>query len=132
MSSTTNYKIETNSALENLVNLDLENHKLKDIAVLFLKAMNDWPTPNQYIIADFVTEFKGYFGSPLSIKKIDSKGFDGQNAWQLEAGGSITEAIDISSKFCNENDFDNILKNILDFYEQEFKRLAVTPKVTAS
>lgn len=124
MSNKINNKIETYSVLEDLVDLDLADHKLKDIAVLFLSAMNDWPTPNQYFIADFVKELKGYFGSPLSIEKIDGKKFDGRNAWQVEAGSSIAEVIDMSTRFYSESNFDNILKNILDFYEQELGKEA--------
>lgn len=122
MSITTNNKIETIPVLENLIENDSTNHKLKDIAILFLNAMNDWPTPNQYEIAAFVEEFKEYFGSPLAIKKINIKKFDGQNAWQLESGSSIVEAINISTTFLNESNFDNILKNVLDFYGQDFRK----------
>ena len=113
-------KIETYSTLWNLVEIDKADHKTKDIAVLFLNAMNDWITPNQNKITDFVKEVKEYFGSPLTIQKIDARKFTGQNAWQLETGNSIVKMIDISEKFCNESDFDNIVNKFLDFYEQEF------------
>lgn len=115
-------KIETYSTLWSLVDLDQTDHKLKEIAVLFLNAMNDWPTQDQHKIADFDKELKEYFGSPLTIEKIQLKKFNGKNAWQVEAGSSIVEVIDTSTRFCNESNFDNILKNILDFYEQEFKK----------
>ena len=36
--------------------------------------------------------------------------------------GSIFEVVDTSARFCNESNFDNILKNILAFHEQEFKK----------
>ena len=49
-------KIETYSTLWSLVDLDQTDHKLKEIAVLFLNAMNDWPTQDQYKIADFDKE----------------------------------------------------------------------------
>jgi len=115
-------KIETYSTLWSLVDLDQTDHKLKEITVLFLNAMNDWPTYDQHKIADFIKELKEYFGSPLTIEKIDARKFNGQNAWQVEAGSSIAELIDTSTRFCNENSFDNIVKNILDFYEQEFNK----------
>ncbi|MFY7733540.1 MAG: hypothetical protein ACOVSR_08650 [Bacteroidia bacterium] len=95
---------------------------MKDIATLFLNAVNDWPTQDQSKIADFVQELKEYFGSPLTVEKIDARKFNGQNAWQVEAGISIAELIETSTSFCNESNFDNILKNILDFYEQEFNK----------
>ncbi|MBL0104703.1 MAG: hypothetical protein IPP51_13615 [Bacteroidetes bacterium] len=113
-------KIETYSTLWSLVDLDQEDHKLKEITVLFLNAMNDWPTYNQHKIADFVRELNEYFGSPLTIEKIDARKFNGHNIWQCVAGSSIAELIDTSARFCNENSFDKIVENILDFYEQEF------------
>lgn len=115
-------KIETYSTLWSLVDIDQTDHKLKDIATLFLNAMNDWPTQDQHKIVDFVKELKEYFGSSLTIEKIDARKFTGQNAWNVEAGSSIAELIDTSTRFCNESNFDNILKNIIDFYEQEFNK----------
>jgi len=122
-------KIETYSTLWSLVDLDKTDHKTKDIATLFLTAMNDWITPNQRIIADFVKEVKEYFGSPLTILKINTIKFNGQNAWQYETGGLIAELIDLSVKFCNESNFDNIVKNFLDFYEQEFEKIDFIAKL---
>jgi hypothetical protein len=123
-------KIETYSTLWSLVDIDHTDHKLKNIATLFLNTMNDWPSAGQYKIADFVKELKEYFGSPLTIEKIGSKKFNGQNAWEVEAGSSIAELIDTSARLFNESNFDNILKNILDFYEQEFNKTDFIAKLT--
>ncbi|MDH5379722.1 MAG: hypothetical protein OEW75_02650 [Cyclobacteriaceae bacterium] len=116
-------KIETYDTLWNLVDLDTENHKVKDIATLFLKAMNDWPTMNQTLISDFIQEFKTYFGTPLTIEKLNTNKFNGQNAWQLEAGSSMAELIEISTRFCNESDIDKIIDNILNHYNKEFNKV---------
>lgn len=116
-------KIETYDTLWSLVDLDIEDHKVKDIATLFLNAMNDWPTMNQSIISDFVRELKAYFGTPLTIEKLDTNKFNGQNAWQLEAGSSIADLIDISARFCNESNFDKIITNILNHYNKEFNKV---------
>lgn len=116
-------KIETYETLWSLVDLDTENHKVKDIATLFLNAMNDWPTMNQTLITDFIRELKNYFGEPLTIEKLDSIKFNGQNAWQLEAGSSIADLIDISTQFCNESEFDKIIDIILNYYNKEFKKV---------
>lgn len=118
-----NNKITTYSTLWNLVDIDKKDHKLKDIATLFLNAMNDWPTYNQTDIQDFIKELKTYFGFPLTIEKIDKKKFDGQNAWQDEAGSSIAELIDTSTRFCNEPDFDKIIDNVLKYYNDEFNKV---------
>lgn len=116
-------KIETYNTLWSLVDLDAENHKVKDIATLFLNAMNDWPTMNQTLISDFIHELKNYFGEPLTIEKLDSNKFNGQNAWQLEAGSAIADLIDISTQFCNESEFDKIIDNILNYYNKEFNKV---------
>ncbi|NEU08626.1 hypothetical protein GZH53_09915 [Flavihumibacter sp. R14] len=123
-------KIETYSIFRNLVAIDHTNHKLKDLASLFLNAMDDWPKQDQDKIADFVHELKEYFGSPLTMEKINAMKFNRQNAWQVEAGSSIIELIDTSKTFCSESNFDNILKRILDFYEQEFKTTDFIAKLT--
>ncbi|MBU8883042.1 hypothetical protein KSK37_08110 [Kaistella sp. DKR-2] len=109
-------KITTYSALFNLVDIDTIEPKQKDIAKLFLNAMNDWPTYNQKEISDFIKELKDYFGNPLTIEKISAKKFNGQNAWQIEAGSSIADLINISTKFYNESDFDKIVENFLNHY----------------
>lgn len=62
-------KIKIYSTLWNLVDIDKKDHKLKDIATLFLNAINDWPTYNQTEIQEFIKELKAYFGSPLTIDK---------------------------------------------------------------
>ncbi|SHH79378.1 EF-Tu C-terminal domain-related protein [Winogradskyella jejuensis] len=116
-------KIETYDTLWSLVDLDTENHKVKDIAKLFLNAMNDWPTLNQTLISDFIKEFKTFFGKPLTIEKLNTKKFNGQNTWQLEAGSSIAELMSISTRFCNESDFDKITANILNHYNKEFNKV---------
>lgn len=109
-------KIATYSQLEGLVCADPNEHGLKQIAKLFLTAMNDWPTYNQLKIAEFIKEFKEYFGVPLTIKKIKSKRFDKHNGWQMESGGSIADLLDISERFCNQPDFDKIVELLLDYY----------------
>ena len=116
-------KIKTYSTLWNLVDTDTKDHKLKNIATLFLNAMNDWPTNNQTNIADFIKELKEYFGSLLTIEKIDTKKFNGQNAWQVEAGSSIAELINTSTKFCNQSDFDKIIDSFLNYYNDEFNKV---------
>jgi hypothetical protein len=115
--------IETYETLWDLVELDTKAHAIKDLAKFFLTAMNDWRTLNQVMIVEFVAELKNYFGSPLTIKAIDSKKFDGLNAWEVETGSSIAEMIKLSTQFCNESDFDKILETILNYYEEEFSRV---------
>jgi len=116
-------KITTYSTLWNLVDIDKKDHKLKDIGTLFLNAMNDWQTYNQTDIQDFIKEFKAYFGSPLTIEKIDKRKFDGQNAWQVEAVSSIAELIDTSTVFFNQSNFHKIIDSVLNFYNDDFNKV---------
>ena len=120
-----NRLITTYGTLWRLFDLDTTVHKTKELTELFLNAMNDWPTFNQTLIDDFVAELKDYFGSPLTIERIDSKKLDFTNelnTWRHEAGTSIAEMISISTQFCNESDFDKILQNILTYYGEEFSK----------
>lgn len=116
-------KITTYATLSNLVDMDAKDHKLKDIATLFLQAINDWQTYNLTDIQDFIKEFKAYYGSPLTIEKIRQKKFDGHNAWQVEAGCSIAELIEISTIFLNQSDFDKIIDSVLNFYNDIFNKV---------
>jgi hypothetical protein len=113
-------EIKTYDTLWNLVDIDSKDHKLKDIANLFLNAMNDWPTFNLSNINDFLKELKEYFGSPLTIERIGKIEVHGQNLWQIEAGSSITELIETSTRFYNQPDFDKIIENLLNYYNEQF------------
>ena len=115
-------KITTNSELYDLVELDTTSNKIKQIAELFSTAMNDWPTYNQNEITDFVKEVKEYFGSPLTIEKIDAKNkneIDEVNFWRIESGSSIAEMIEFSKLYFNETDFDKTVNDILSYYSKK-------------
>jgi hypothetical protein len=109
------------SQLETLVDIDNADHKLKDIAEIFVNAARDWDTFNQTVISDFVQELKQYFGSPLTKEKIRNKQLE--NAWRHEAGSSIFQMIDTSERFYNQTDFDKILSDILSYYEQKMQNI---------
>lgn len=109
------------SQLVTLVDIDKVDHKLKDIAELFVNAARDWDTFNQTDISDFVKELKQYFGSPLTKEKIKSKPLD--NAWRHESGSSIFQMIDLSERFCNQSDFDKIINDVLSYYQQQMQNI---------
>jgi hypothetical protein len=111
-------KIEEVSILQNKVQADSSNTPIKVIASLFLEAMNDWPTKDQNKIAEFVEELKEYYGFPLTKEKITAKEFNGDNAWQIEAGSSIVQLIDVAQNNFGYQDFDNIVNGILKHYEE--------------
>lgn len=114
-------KITTYTTLWNLVEADENEHKLRDMAVLLLEAMNDWSKAEQNNIADFLNDLTDYFGQPLTIRTIRARKFDGQNAWQLEAGAAIQELLGIAAKHHKESDFNKIIAHILNHYNEAFR-----------
>ena len=109
------FDLKTFDQLSKLVDIDNDDSNLKEITKLFLEAANDWPTPKQNIISEFVNELTHYFGSPLTKEKISKKifySFD-NNAWQHESGSSILLMLELSEKLFNESNFDKILQRIL-------------------
>ncbi len=107
--------------LGTLVDIDKADHKLKDIAELFVKAANDRDTFNQTYISDFVEELKQYFGSPLTKEKVTDKPLD--NAWWHEAGSSIFQMLELSEKFYNQSDLEKTLRDVLFYYEQQMQSI---------
>jgi Elongation factor Tu C-terminal domain len=116
--------ITTIDQLSSLVDIDNKDHKIKDIAELFLNAMTDWTTFNQTNIFEFVQELKQYFGAPLTKEKISQKSLnvsEENSVWRHESGSSIFQMIDTSERFCNESNFDRIFQNVISYYEQLLK-----------
>lgn len=91
--------------------------------------MNNWPTLNQSNIFDFIDELKNYFGTPITIEKINSIAFNGENSWQIEGGSYIASLIDISTRMYNQSDFDKIVNKILNHYNNEFKKVDFIAKL---
>ena len=115
-------KIKSIGLLADLVKLDNRDHNIKRLAQFLLNSINDWPIKDLNDISDFSSDIKVFFGTPLSIEKLGAKDLefsDDPNVWRLKAGSSIAQMLDYSINFNNESDFDNILNNILDYYENE-------------
>ncbi len=125
-------EVKTYSTLYNLVEADENEHELKKLAILFLEAMNDWPAFNQDLISEYLQELKDYFGFPITLEKIDSKikFFDGKNGWKIESGSSIAEMIEFSKLYLNEIEFEVIIQNILNYYNNEFKKVDFIAELT--
>lgn len=116
-------EITTSLTLSNLLEVEQEEHQLKEMALLLLEAMNDWPFNADNNIAAFIKELKGYFGTPLTINAIRSKKFDGQNGWLVESGHSIETLIDISTQRDQEPDLHKIVTRILTHYNEAFRQV---------
>ncbi len=74
--------------LETLIAIDPAAHPIKQMASLFVGAMNDWDTEGQISIVEFIKEIKDFFGAPLTIDTINNKPID-HSAWKYEAGSSL-------------------------------------------
>ena len=107
--------------LQEAIDGDTSNDRIKDLAELFLSAMKDWPTADQIRLAEFVKELKDYYGNPLTSNKIENKKRDLINEndiWRSAAGSSIVEMIDISARFEKEGDFDHIFGRLIDYCQK--------------
>jgi len=116
-------EITTFKTLENIVNFDIGNHNFKELAKLFLTAMNDWPNSNKTEISEFIVELRKFIGSPITLKKINAKNslkLTESNAWKLESISSISELIQKAEKTIQEDDFDKVIAKILEYYNLEF------------
>ena len=125
-------ELKTYSTLYNLVEVDENEHELKKLAILFMEAMNDWPKFNQDLISEYLQELKDYYGFPITLEKIDTKNkvFDGNNGWEIVSGSSIAEMIEFSKLYLNEIEFEVIIQNILNYYNNEFKKVDFIAELT--
>lgn len=111
--------IQTLDQLSELVENDLNTHKLRDIALLFVGSMIDWPTCNQTKIFDFISELKVFYGPDLTPETIAAKPIDfkiDDNVWKNESGSSIADMIDLSIIYYGESNFDKIIQSVLNYY----------------
>lgn len=112
-------KILTIDDLSDAMDEDPDSHQIKDLAELLCAAMTDWPTQNQTSISEFIGELYHFYGSPLTMEKIAKKELDfPYNSWKHEAGASIAQMIDLSTRFDGISDFEMILNRVLSFYGQ--------------
>lgn len=111
--------------LETLIAIDPAAHPLKEMASLFVGAMNDWDTEDQTSIAEFIEEIKDFFGAPLTIDAINNKPIDIANnsAWKYEAGSYLVEMIRLSQKVDQQTDFDKIIENITGYYQKQLEKI---------
>ena len=115
--------------LERLLVIDKNEHELKRLANILIGAIQDWPNPKLQTIGDYVEDMKSYFGDALDVEKIKHVQFDGQNAWQLEAGYKIVEFLIRSKESFNSIQFDDVLNKVLHYYQTEFEKVDFVARV---
>lgn len=105
-----------------LVDQDESEHVLKDIALLLVNALRDWPTDNRNDIAKCIAEFKAYFGDPFTFVngRISNIVPAPDWTWRGEAGAALTEMIELSIQHLQLANFDAIVDRVLGYYEQKF------------
>ena len=92
--------------LMNLVHHDQQEHVTKEMALLLLSALRDWPN-NRY---ETIPE------------SIAGKSLGQHWAWRAEAGTALSEMLGLAQTHDKITDFDAAVEKILLHYEQEFKR----------
>lgn len=115
--------------LEALLSIDNNKHELKRLAALLLEAMQDWPTSGIETVVEFTEDLQSYFGGPLTIDRIQSVQFDGQNAWHLEAGRKMVEFMLRAQSTLKIDNFDLALNRVLNFYSSEFEKVDFVAQV---
>ncbi|UFK97754.1 hypothetical protein [Kaistella faecalis] len=118
-------EITTFRTLENIVDFENENVEIKQLAELFLTAMNDWDSNNQTNIFEYITKLRKFVGSPITLKKIEVKSKTNilNNACKIESTTSIAEMIKNAEQKIQENDFDKIITQILNYYNSKFEEI---------
>lgn len=120
-------KITTMRTLMHLVNLDNTEHPTKALALLFVSALNDWPTNEHQDIKEAITQFKDFFGHPFVLEKHNllvpkwTPQALKDSTWRLETGAALHKMIVLAQKHLNTTNFDLIVNNLLAFYEKEFR-----------
>lgn len=116
-----NRKINTYRSLLHLVDFDETDHIIKDLAKLFLEALNDWPTDSSQDIVKCVQEFKYCFGNPFTFVNGHIVHFKHVKGWKaLEVGSIVTKMVELSIEHFDTADFDVIVDRVLSYYEQKF------------
>ena len=112
--------LETYDTLWSLVDLDTTDHLVKELAKLFLQAMQDWPTRNSNDISAYVSQLKQFFGEPLNQERIESKPINTLTLWQIESAGSLVQMLTLAYKYDGPVNLDEVVDRILLHYNKEF------------
>ncbi|MEN5197558.1 DNA translocase FtsK [Sphingobacterium faecium] len=112
-------RLENIEQLKNLIEADPNEHALKEIATLFVNAMNDWPTQNQTNINEYIEELYNYFGNPITKDAILSKttSDSSEDSWRKESAASLLELLDIAEKQNQEEDLEQLIQTIVKYYQ---------------
>ena len=111
-----NTRLISNEELQNAIENDFINSKIKTAGQLLLDAINDWPTLNLTDPSGFLIEIQSEVGSPLSLKNIIeySKALNLiTDAWKLEATASLIEIFNYNKNM----PLDRIIYDISEFYK---------------
>ncbi|WP_293925683.1 FtsK/SpoIIIE domain-containing protein [Sphingobacterium sp. UBA6320] len=112
-------RLENIEQLKNLIEADSNEHALKEIATLFVSAMNDWPCQNQTNINEYIEELHNYFGTPITKDAILSTttSDSSEDLWRKESAASLLELLDIAEKQYQEKDLEQLIQTIVKYYQ---------------
>ncbi|TJZ61530.1 hypothetical protein FAZ15_10100 [Sphingobacterium olei] len=118
-------RLENIRQLACLVEIDQNTHKLKEIATLFVNAMNNWPRLNQSRIFEFIAEFEEYFGKPVTREKILGKSinYPDDSVWKHESGSAIIDMLRLSETYYQSSSFESIVQAIINYYQEQLEMI---------
>ena len=114
-----NFRLETSEDLERVYEYELPSSYGR-LAELLLTAMNDWPTQNLTDIGQFISEVSDTFGTPITASKLNSKRFNGINAWELESAASLTELLNLSQSELSIKDLNQLHTELVSYFEEAY------------
>lgn len=114
-----NYKLETSEDLEKVFEYELTKTHGK-VAELLLTSMNDWPTQNLTNIRQFIAEVSDTFGTPITAAKLNSKKFNGMNAWELESAASLIELLNLAESELQIKDLSQLQTELVNYFEHAY------------
>lgn len=126
--------IITREDLKEAVKEDIQEHEIKELAILLIAAMNDWPTNHSDKIGHFVREFKAFHTvnrRPLDLDRVKrNKVAWGRefNNWRTEANAAIKQMMKKSLTAYGVSDLDGIVDRIVNYY----RTMPNTPRIRAA
>ncbi len=113
------HTIQTLEQLEDIIESDLGTPELRGLAELLIASMYDWPTQNLESIQQFISQLSGYFGQPITKKRLNSVSFSGLNSWELESKASLEELLSKASTIFGTNNIEETVERVLTELEKQ-------------
>lgn len=117
--------IITREDLRDAVKQDTQDHEIKELTILLIAAMTDWPTNRSDKIENFVRQFKAFHTvnrRPLDQDRVKGNKFgkaQDYDLWRQEANASIKQMMEMAVAVYGVSDLDWIVDRIVAYYENK-------------